>query len=202
MILKIPIVLFIQLSRCYFSWLTDWSNLHAPCNVDTALRLWFPILIFNCHQSVFSKYRVTLRSLSPVTIELIPERGEERSVVPKRRVFGHLIPPFSCAGTCRASPATVNHVTISSRRNPNPRARSVRVQAAASAQDMLKPEATALRIKNVRKWSLCAPCFVINVPLVSLYSAPPLLLPSVCLSQYRESRPVSAQMVTIYLLHA
>ncbi len=202
MILKIPIVLFIQLSRCYFSWLTDWSDLHVPCNADTALRLWFPILIFNCHQSVFSKYRVTLRSLSPVTTELIPERGEERSAVPKRRVFSHLIPPFSCTGTCSASPATVNHVTISSRRNPNPHARSVGAQAAASAQDMLKLEAMALRIKNARKWSLCAPCFVINVPLVSLYSAPPLFLPSVCLSQYRESRPVSAQMVTIYLLHA
>lgn len=51
---------------------------------------------------------------------------------------------------------------------------------------MLKPEATALRIKNGRKWSPCAPCFVISVPLVSLYSTPPLLLPSVCLSQYRE----------------
>lgn len=151
---------------------------------------------------MFSKYRVTLQSLSPVTIELITEQGEERCAVPKRRAPGHLIPPSSCAGTCSASPATVNHVTISSRRNPNPRARSVRVQAAASAQDMLKSEAMALRIKNARKWSLCAPCFVINVPLVSLYSTPPLLLPSVCLSQYRESRPVSAQMVTIYLLHA
>lgn len=202
MILKITIVLFIQLSRCYFSWLTDWSDLHAPCNVDTALRLWFPILIFNCHQSVFSKYRVTLRSLSPVTVELIPERDEERSVVPKRRVFGHLIPPSPSAGTCSASPATVNHVTISSRRNPSPRTRSVHAQADDSTQDMLKPEATALRIKNARKWSLSAPCFVISVPLVSLYSTPPLLLPSACLSQYRESRPVSAQMVTIYLLHA
>lgn len=151
---------------------------------------------------MFSKYRVTLRSLSPVTIELIPEQGEERGVVPKSPVFGHLIPPSSRAGTCSASPATVNHVTISSRRNPNPRARSIRAQAAASAQDMLKPEATTLRIKNIRKWSLCAPCFVINVPLVSLYSAPPLLLPAACLSQYRESRPVSPQMVTIYLLHA
>lgn len=151
---------------------------------------------------MFSKYRVTLRSPGPVTIALIPERGEERGAVPKRRVFGHLIPPSPCTGTCSASPATVNHVTISSRRNPNPRARSVRARAAASAQDMLKPEATALRIKNGRKWSLRAPCFVINVPLVSLYSTPPLLLPSVCLSQYRESRPVSAQMVTIYLLHA
>lgn len=147
MILKMTIVLFIQLSRCYFSWLTDWSDLHAPCNVDTALRLWFPILIFNCHQSVFSKYWVTLRSLSTVTIELIPEQGEQHSAVPKRRVFGHLIPPSLCAGTCSASPATVNHVTISSRRNPNPRARSVRALAAAPAQDMLKPEAAALRIK-------------------------------------------------------
>lgn len=202
MILKITIVVFIQLSRWYFSWLADWNDLHAPCNVDTALRLWFPILIFNCHQSVFSKYRVTLRSLGPVTIELTPEQGEEHGAVPKRRVFGHLIPPSACAGTCSASPATVNHVTISSRRNPNPPARSARAHAAASAQDMLKPEATTLRIKNARKWSPCAPCFVINVPLVSLYSAPPLLLPSACLSQYRESRRVSAQMVTIYLLHA
>lgn len=151
---------------------------------------------------MFSKYWVTLRSPSPVTTEMIPERGEKRSVVPKRRVFGHLIPPFSCADTCSASPATVNHVTISSRRNPNPRARADRVQAAASAQDMLKPEAMALRIKNARKWSPRTPCFVITVPLVSLYSTLPLLLPSVCLSQYRESQPVSAQMVTIYLLHA
>lgn len=151
---------------------------------------------------MFSKYRVTLRPLSPVTIELIPGLGEERSAVPERPVLGHLIPPASRTGTCSAPPATVNHVTISSRRNPNPRARSVRARAAASTQDMLKPEATALRIKNARKWSLCAPCFVINVPLVSLYSTPPLLLPSVCLSQYRESLPVSAQMVTIYLLHA
>lgn len=202
MILKITRVLFIQLSWCYFSWLTDWSDLHVPCNVDTALGLWFPVLIFNCHQSVFSKYRVTLHSPGPVTTELILEWGKERGAVPKRRVFGHLIPPSSRTGTCRASPATVNHVTISSRGNPNPRARSVRAQAAASAQDILKPEATALRIKNAWKWSLCAPCFVISVPLVSLYSTLPLLLPSACLSQYRESRPVSAQMVTIYLLHA
>lgn len=162
-----------------------------------------PVLIFNCHQSVFSKYRVTHRSPGPVTTGLIPERGEKRGAVPKRRLFGHPIPPFSRADTCSASPATVNHVTISSRRNPNPRARSVPAQkAAASSRDVLKPEAMALRIENARKWSPCAPCFVISVPLVSLYSTPPLLLPSVCLRQYRESRPVSAQMVTKYLLHA
>lgn len=98
-------------------------------------------------------------------------------MVPARRAFGHLIRPSPCSGTCRASPATVNHVTISSRRHPNPHARSAGCKQAAPAQDMLKPEATALRIKNARKWSLCAPCFVINAPLVSLYSAPPLLLP-------------------------
>lgn len=146
MILKISIVLFIQFSRCYFSWLTDWSDLHAPCNADTALRLWFPILIFNCHQSVFSKYRVTLRSPGPVTIELIPERGEERSAVPKRRVFGHLIPPSSRAGTCRAPPATVNHVTISPWRNPNPRARSV--QGARSCLGPRHAETRGGGIKN------------------------------------------------------
>lgn len=130
--------------------LADWCNLHAPCNVDIALMLWIPLLIFNCHQSVFSKYWVTLRSLDPVTIELIPERDEERCAVPKRRLFGHFIPPSSRAGTCSASPATVNHVTISSRRNPNPRARSVRAQAAASTQDKLKPEAATLRIKTLK----------------------------------------------------
>lgn len=146
MILKITIVLFILLSRCYFSWLTDWSDLHAPCNVDTALRLWFTILIFNCYQSVFSKYWVTLGSLSPVTIELIPERGEERSAVPKRRVFGHLIPPSSRAGTCRASSATVNHVTISSRRNPNPLAGSVR--GARSCLGPRHAETRGFGIKN------------------------------------------------------
>lgn len=120
---------------------------------------------------------MTLLSLGPVTTELIPERDEERSAVPKRRLLGHLIPPSACTGTCSASPATVNHVTISSRRNPNPHARYVRARAAARAQDVLKPEATTLRIKNARKWSLCAPCFVISAPLVSLYSTPPLLLP-------------------------
>lgn len=109
------------------------------------------------------------------------QSGGWGSVAPhqRKRVLGHLIlPPTSPhAGTCSASPATVNHVTISPWRNPNPCARSVRTQAAASVQDMLKPEASALRIKNGRKWSPCAPCFVISVPLVSLYSAPPLLSP-------------------------
>ncbi|CAB1453503.1 unnamed protein product [Pleuronectes platessa] len=50
---------------------------------------------------------VTLGSHGPGTIELIPEQGDERSVVPKRRVFGHLIRPSLRAGTCSAPLATV-----------------------------------------------------------------------------------------------
>lgn len=38
-ILHVATALFINPSRCYFSWLADWSDLHVPCNVDTALRL-------------------------------------------------------------------------------------------------------------------------------------------------------------------
>lgn len=79
--------------------------------------------------------------------------------------------PSHAATTCSASPATVNHVTVSSQRNPNPLARDP--PGLPRHRDALKPDAAALRIKNGRKWSLRAPCFVITVPLVSLYSAPP-----------------------------
>lgn len=87
---------------------------------------------------------------------------------------GHLIPPPPprAAATCSASPATVNHVTVSSPRNPNPLARDP-PPGLPRHRDPLKPDATALRIKNGGKWSPRAPCFVITVPLVSLYSAPP-----------------------------
>lgn len=76
--------------------------------------------------------------------------------------------PSRAAATCSASPATVNHVTVSPPRNPNPLARDP-----PRHRDALKPDAAALRIKNGGKWSPRAPCFVITVPLVSLYSAPP-----------------------------
>lgn len=121
---------------------------------------------------MFSKYWVSLRPLSPVTTEPIPQRGGKRRAVPRRRLPGHLIPPPPrAAATCSASPATVNHVTVSSPRNPNPLARDP--PGLPRHRDPLKPDATALRIKNARKWSPRAPCFVITVPLVSLYSAPP-----------------------------
>lgn len=81
--------------------------------------------------------------------------------------------PSRAAATCSASPATVNHVTVSSPRNPNPLARDQLRAGPPRHRDALKPDAAALRIKNGGKWSPRAPCFVITVPLVSLYSAPP-----------------------------
>lgn len=81
--------------------------------------------------------------------------------------------PSRAAATCSASLATVNHVTVSSPRNPNPLARDPLGPGCLGTETRLKPDAAALRIKNGRKWSPRAPCFVITVPLVSLYSAPP-----------------------------
>lgn len=121
---------------------------------------------------MFSKYWVSLRPLSPRSRQSrfrsragsgVRFQGDDSSVI--------LSLPSRAAATCSAWPATVNHVTVSSPRNPNPLARDP--PGLPRHRDTLKPDATALRIKNARKWSPRAPCFVITVPLVSLYSAPP-----------------------------
>lgn len=149
---------------------------------------------------MFSKYRVTFQPPSPVTIEPIPDQDAEHSVVPKSRIYCHLIPPSLRASTCSASPATVNHVTISLRGNPNPRADPPGAGCCTNSRHV---ETRGYGIKNEKRWKVVPVrgLFCHQCSISVTYSALPLLLPSLCLSQYRESLPVSAQMVIIHLLH-
>jgi hypothetical protein len=123
---------------------------------------------------VFSKYRVTFQPPSPVTIEPIPDQDAEHSVVPESCIYCHLIPPSLRASTCSASPATVNHVTISSRGNPNPRADPPGAGCCTNSRHV---ETRGYGIKNQKRWKVVPMrglfCHQCSISVTLFCAAPP-----------------------------